>query len=329
MDGYSNPSNPKTPNPTTQALPPSPKDPLAPLPLLPATFRPNSHTLSRPETDIPAFLTQDLLPTRLISILPHLYWAGRTLPPRALHIHSLMNRTILPAQNINLHMIWSKGRIYIKPLPPYLLSETFMATHITPNPVLNPWALGLLYSYTALIASELDLHLAHETNLLPAALTWPQWKTLISTLSLTLGENIYAKIAPRYIHGELRLSRLDKISRLTGKSFAYGFLPETSTSLFSDFYADHFGKLAAALVYVALLLTAMQVGLADVYLVGNDAFQQACYGFAVFAMVAPLVVGGGIFLGAAVFLLGQWRRTAREFGRRMREVGRMKGGGSP
>jgi small-conductance mechanosensitive channel len=246
-----------------------------------------------------------------------------------------MNREIIPVENINLHMIWSKGRIYIKPLPRYLLllsdeERAFTQKYIDASPLLQPYALGLLYSYTALIASPLDLSIAHSKNLLPSTLSWPQWKDLIANLSLTLTpEQPYSKIAPRYIHGELRLSRLNKISRLIGQSLAYGFLPETSTSLFSEFYAENFGKLAAALVYVALLLTAMQVGLADIYLVENEAFQRACYGFAIFAMVAPLVIAVVIFLAAGGFLLGQWWKTSREFGRRMALVKKAKEGSVP
>jgi hypothetical protein len=238
-----------------------------------------------------------------------------------------MRREIVGVQNVDLHMVWSKGRICIKPLPPYLLDSAFKERYVQTDPVLQSYALGLLFSYMALVATELDLQIAHEAALLPKTLNWSTWKALVEEVDGVLGLDPYAKIAPRYIHGELRLSRLDKVCRLTGQGVVYGFLPETSTALFSEFYADHFGKLAAALVYVALMLTAMQVGLADEYLVGNEAFQRACYGFTIFAMVAPLVIAMVIFWVAMGFFLLQWWKTSREFRGKMRAIEKSKAGG--
>ncbi|KAM7209827.1 hypothetical protein V8F06_014790 [Rhypophila decipiens] len=61
--------------------------------------------------------------------------------------------------------------------------------------------------------------------------------------------------------------------------------------------------MAAATVFVALVLTAMQVGLATERLQGNAAFQQASYGFTIFAILGPLCVFGLVVLDALFHLV--------------------------
>lgn len=64
-----------------------------------------------------------------------------------------------------------------------------------------------------------------------------------------------------------------------GYSFRYQTYGELLTA--------NLAPIAAATVYVALVLTAMQVGLATPQLADNDAFQRVSYGFAVFSILAP------------------------------------------
>ena len=69
---------------------------------------------------------------------------------------------------------------------------------------------------------------------------------------------------------------------------------------YSTFLKDNFYWLASLAVYIALILTAMQVGLATKYLAASDTFQAASYGFTVFAILGPL---GGLLSIAMIFLL--------------------------
>ncbi|KAL4923324.1 uncharacterized protein BDV17DRAFT_277363 [Aspergillus undulatus] len=48
--------------------------------------------------------------------------------------------------------------------------------------------------------------------------------------------------------------------------------------------------ISAMTIYIALVLTAMQVGLATDVLARNTAFQNASFGFAVFAILGPLAM---------------------------------------
>jgi hypothetical protein len=57
--------------------------------------------------------------------------------------------------------------------------------------------------------------------------------------------------------------------------------------------------MAATAVFVVLVLTAMQVGLATERLQSNAAFQQASYGFAIFAILGPMCAFGLVALNSS------------------------------
>jgi hypothetical protein len=88
------------------------------------------------------------------------------------------------------------------------------------------------------------------------------------------------------MYGELRLSWLNKIFWAYGYLKGYHFPYET----YGEMFNANIAPVAGATVYVALVLTAMQVGLATYVLADSDAFHNASYGFAVFSILAPIGV---------------------------------------
>ena len=58
---------------------------------------------------------------------------------------------------------------------------------------------------------------------------------------------------------------------------------------FSEFAQRNFAWLLVAFVYITIVLTAMQVGLATDRLGKNDRFQDASYGFTVFSILTSLI----------------------------------------
>ncbi|KAM0539434.1 hypothetical protein ACHAO7_012182, partial [Fusarium culmorum] len=145
-------------------------------------------------------------------------------------------------------------------------------------------ALGFLYSYASLIRHESDFLLAKDRYLLPnCGITWFDWIAFVKQLDT---EHIYPDINPRFHHKELRLSRLNYIYYLTQLSPA-GFVRRWDR--YSTFFHMNLGWLAATTVYMVVVLTAMQVGLATEALAKNSAFQSASYGFTVFSILGPLV----------------------------------------
>lgn len=82
-------------------------------------------------------------------------------------------------------------------------------------------AQALLFPYAALISHESGFFIAKDKHLLPAEVKWPAWKTFVKQLDM---EHIYQKIDARFIYGELRLSRLNKIYRLSQRPFLQGYM---------------------------------------------------------------------------------------------------------
>jgi hypothetical protein len=149
-------------------------------------------------------------------------------------------------------------------------------------------ALGLLYSYVCLVSSESDYFFANEKHLLPleshgSAITWEKWKELARELH----NNIRLRdVHSRFHRGELRLSRLNAINRITNVSLFRPYL--RSWHNYSTYFRDNLTWVATATIFAAFVLTAMQVGLATEKLGKNTDFQRASYGFTVFSLVGPI-----------------------------------------
>ena len=70
----------------------------------------------------------------------------------------------------------------------------------------------------------------------------------------------------------------------------------TRWNQYGSFFRDNLAWLASSTVYIAVVLTAMQVGLATQTLQESAAFQSASYGFTIFSILGPLVAAGLVIL---------------------------------
>ncbi|KAJ5780446.1 hypothetical protein N7457_005606 [Penicillium paradoxum] len=284
--------------------------------LLPASFRDDDLSLRAPLDNISKFLHLDLSVQRLNDIQEYLWLAGRPMPPRPLNYQISVSRQIILDEKIDMHLVWGPARrIYIKPLPQYLLDAHFWSTNLTcgeypgicycmnsfkdatpppqaqktpcPRSTLSKSALGFLTSYIALIQHPSDFRIAQDHSLLPASLTWPQWRALVQNL-LATDVTHPTRINSRYKYGELRLSRLNKIYALQRGSFFRGYRAKYQT--YQELFRSYLAPITAMTVYFALVLTAMQVGLGTEQLAENRAFHRASYGFTVLSILGPLVL---------------------------------------
>lgn len=89
---------------------------------------------------------------------------------------------------------------------------------------------------------------------------------------------------------------------------------------YGTFFQENFRSLASATVYIAIVLGAMQVGLATKSLADNDAFQSASYGFAVFSVLGPLAAAGVIALVFCYMFVNNWIVAITYKKRRFHEV---------
>ncbi|XDG01785.1 hypothetical protein ABKA04_001400 [Annulohypoxylon sp. FPYF3050] len=217
----------------------------------------------------------------------------------------LISREVAITEDPELHLVWSKNRIFLKPIPLYLFDPDFWKTYIQDDE-LAKCARGFLFSYTALIMYESDFKLAKDKRLLPEKLEWSQWRSLVKEI---LANHHYELINPRYWYGELRLSRLNKVYRVRQGFVLRGYSKVASHAVYADLIRDNFAALATILGYVVIVLTAMQVGLGVERLQDDEAFQNASYGFTVFSIIAPLVASMGIALLVVVMFISNWLVT--------------------
>ncbi|ETN44182.1 uncharacterized protein HMPREF1541_10732 [Cyphellophora europaea CBS 101466] len=294
------------------------------LSILPASQRADIHNLVPPRLDDISWIENELNVERLRTIQPLLWLVGRPMPPRPLHHQISLGRQVVVTEQMDMHLVWTTGRMYLKPLPRFLLEPQFWTRFLscaqncacvvangkaqTPPAAasnfsnstasthqqafvecrqhkLRKIALGFLFSYVALISHESDLGMAKEKFLLPAEVDWPYWTSFVRELS---PEHIYPDIDDRFVYGELRLSRLNKIYTLTKRPFLRGYV--YSWQQYSSFFGEYLGLLTGVIVYIAIILTAMQVGLATDQLQNSQAFMNASYGFTVFSILGPLIV---------------------------------------
>lgn len=273
---------------------------------MPASVRDARHRLRLPSTDVHSFLSEELSVERIDHINEHLWLAGRPYPARALNVQGVLERQIIPTTDTSLHLVWTTGKIYVRPLPTCLLSEDFYEQHLAPtstSPI--PPALGLLYSYIALLPSEFDFDIARQAHLISDAYGWDDWQKLVFRVLSDYpgpsqeGRKILDYIPLRYVYGELRLDRLDKIYRYLEGDLLHGYSPLTGSNRYGDYFRKNIAVIGASTVYLVVILSAMSLGRTTTTLKNNEAFEQACYGFAVFAIMLPLI---GICLIVAVFV---------------------------
>ncbi|OBT77957.1 hypothetical protein VF21_04362 [Pseudogymnoascus sp. 05NY08] len=269
--------------------------------LVPVVYQDKTYKCKKTEVkkgDFTEFLRHDLDVSRLTDVELHLWWAGMRKAARPLHRQVMMGRDVVITEQADLHLTWRGSRIYIKPLPSYLLDADFWDRNICSDSDLFESAKGFLLSYVWLVLNESDFQMAIDNSnhprLLPEGITYQQWTAFIANFLKGDDFEEMEQINPRYRFGELRLNRLNSIYRIKfrSKHFIRGYFYDYHE--FGTFLEENFAWILTFFGYVAIVLTAMQVGLATKHLVNNDAFHNASYGFTVFSIASPLVAVGVI-----------------------------------
>jgi len=224
------------------------------------------------------FLSSQLDTTLLDELYNHLWLvarkSGKSIDP--LNKQRVKTREIVAAEDIRLHLVWRRNKIYIKPMPLCLLNFDFWTTYLplpaedtTPHegnfvsqqrpskPIYDrKAALGFMRSYALLVRHHVDFILARESHLFPTDFKWEEWSEFIAPFRHIEDEDV----ANRYHYGQLRLSRLDWTVRLFRPSSAatlwFYELPFWSTGMYVERAIAPFLFSFASL---SLVLSAMQV----------------------------------------------------------------------
>ena len=300
--------------------------PVAPLDSLPTIAgRKNNAFLAN--NDIDKFLSQDLNLERLNNIHTHLWMCGRPMRARPLHRYKMYGYEVLGTQQMDLHLLRFSNKILIKPLPEYLLDASFWKEHICKDQGLWESARGWLLSYVWLITSPLDLKLAHDESLVPAAITWSWWKAFVTDFLNNVDINTLHRVNKRYQFGDLRLSRINTIyrTRYFHTHFVRGYL--YGYNRYVVFFERNFSWILILFVFLSLVLSAMQVGTALDELNSSRAFMKGSYGVVVLSMISVAVVLGVVglfFVGVFLFNMVSAIRHAGREQRKRRELQKRK-----
>jgi hypothetical protein len=265
----------------------------------PAIVYQGQHTV-RPNKSPDVYLNLDLKTPRLNAVHRHLWLAGLPNAARPLHRQKLLGRSILLTEDPNEHLVWFEAQIFVKPLPDYLLDYDYWSEHLCSddNLDLHQSACGLLLSYAWLVRHQSDLAIAHEIGLLAKDIAWPDWVQFLDAFLDNINLVTLSDVSKRYRYGELRLSRLNIIYRLTPPAYSFrnvirGF--KAGSTWCNAFFGRHFRWTLAAFATLSVLLSAFQVGLATSGLQSSDSFQRASYGFTVAALVAVMGSAAAMF----------------------------------
>lgn len=225
-------------------------------------YLPGQPTIRLDPDEVINYLVDELDTILLDELYDNLWLVGKQSGQHvdALHIHRVKGRTIVPAEAARLHLIWDHNNVYIKPIPVFLLNYDVWARYLSSaaGASKHSTAVGFLRSYAHLILHPLDLAIAQELHLIPPDISWLQWATFISYFRHIGDEHV----AKRYHYGQLRLSRLNWIVRISQPKYAhnawYYELPHWSIN---DFVVKYTVSLVFIFVTISLALSAMQVAL--------------------------------------------------------------------
>lgn len=280
--------------------------------------------------DVHAYLLTEL-GTPLLDELYEALWlfarkSGASIDP--LHTQQVKGRSVIPTEDPRLHLVWNRGKIYIKPMPVYLLHFEFWATYLQHTPPTSSsnnnhirrsgtsscnrsLALGFMRSYAFLLTHQLDFELAKEAHLIPNEVQdWAHWSALLCHFR-NLPDHVVAR---RYHFGQLRLSRLNWAVRIfQPQNASTAWFYEISHWSTTDFLQQATIPMLFVFASLSLALSSMQVMLAvdSVAVASGDSKQVMNWVFWVFSIVILLswAVTWALFLGIPLVIIiwqGLW-----------------------
>jgi hypothetical protein len=289
------------------------------------------------------FLKRSLCAPDLETMAPYL-WVMSTQSHtnvNPLHHQLVKGRTLIITENPRLHLVWISDRIFLKPIPTFLLSHVFWQHYLLSSSTISPLsasdrdiiarsARGYLRTYAYLIQHPSDFSLALRHSLIPPQVTPAQFFLFVSRFCDIRDE----ECSKRYSYGELRLTRLNFYGKFILRRWHFQQVHMGYGEYFSRFY----GLLLFIFTVLSLILNALQVEMAVEQTIGSNASNsRAGEGNALvmgswigvwevsrWAAVVAIAIVGGLALGMlgllAWFHADEWKFAIKDRLRRKREM---------
>ena len=241
-----------------------------------------------------------------------------------LHRQRVKGREIVITEESRLHLVWIHNRIFVKPLPRYLLSQAFWTTYLEKGSDrpddrqtnLCKAATGFLRTYRHLIQHESDFRIAQQDNLglIPKDVDWPSFCRFVSELGCIED----AAVSGRYCYGELRLTRLNWYAPLLLRKFHF----EQVHGQYGDFFGRLYGPILFAFAIVSTILNSMQVALAaeQSEAIHWESARYVCRYFSIVSLVGAAIISSWFVLLWLWIFLDEWIYTVRKKLEKDREV---------
>jgi hypothetical protein len=255
--------------------------------------------VSESEKDIEEHLAAEFETEELDRLVPYL---GLMATQDSSHISALTkqivrDRQIIITEEARLHLVWYYDRIFIKPIPEYLLPHAFWELYLKPGARIAPAVKGFMRSYYYLIRhkSDFNLSISDDHRLLPESIEYPNFIRFISAFK-DIPDH---EVSPRWKFGDLRGTRLNFWSKIFLRQFTYLKVHGQYGAYFARYYAP----ILFAFGIFSVVLNAMQLAIAVQPLDASNSswkgFAFISQGFAIFTIVLTV----GVCLGLGLVLI--------------------------
>lgn len=198
---------------------------------------------------------EDLDTVELNHLGEKLWWSGSTPDVVSLSQQLVLERKIQVTECASVHLLWTEGVIYVKPLPAYLASFAFWQCLLDPSNAIDPderkrliaTSLGFLKSYASIIQRRSDFNLARRHDLL-ASFEHTSFEKLIAFLS-SFDAIPDKDISSRWRYGLIQLDPLNFYSAI--------FLRRWHLNRFESRYGAYFARFFPVVLFIFALLSVM------------------------------------------------------------------------
>jgi len=250
------------------------------------------------------------------------FWLWLVATPKSTHVAALhaqlvRGRKIVITEDPEMHLVWISDRVFVKPLPPYLLSYAFWAHMFSSAEKLSDderqhrqevlrAALGYVRTYAHLIKHESDFRIAKREYLVPQNLELEEWMAFIKDFRYIEDR----QVSGRYHYGDLRLTRLN----FWVKPLLRRWYFRKATWQYGEYFAKYFAPLLFVFGMWSLILDSMQVGLQA--RPSWQGFSDASVWFSVASLVGVVAIAsflaGGLCILAGREIFYAFRKQIRK-----------------
>ena len=228
-----------------------------------------------------------------------------------LHRQEIEGRKIIITEEARLHLVWYYDRIFVKPLPEYLLSQNvwldvLQAVEKDDRDRLQRAARGYLRTYVHLIVHQSDFRIAQELHLVSNDLTWDAF----CAFAIDLRKTRDTDVSGRYEYGEIRLTRLNFYSKFFLSRFHY----HTVNAQYGAYFAQFHGPVIFTFGSCSIVLSAIQNILSFRQLESLDQKSiqlRLCRGFSIWSLVFVFSLMTFLILLLAYKIIREWDFTLK------------------